>query len=63
MVKQSVSEWKKNGQERLIEQLRDLCIRLFEEKEKELEEKKEQGVVDFKLFIFEQYYLKIKKKK
>ena len=63
LIKQSLNDWKKNNQENHIEKVRESRIRLFEEKEKELDQKKEQGVIDFKLFIFEQYYLKYKDKK
>ena len=59
-----MNDWKKGNQEKKIEKIRELSIQLFEKKEKDLEEQKiEQGVIDFKTFILEQYYIKYKDRK
>jgi hypothetical protein len=58
-----VNNWKKGNQEKKIEKIRELSIQLFEKKEKDLEQKIEQGVIDFKTFILEQYYIKYKDRK
>ena len=59
-----MNDWKKGNQEKKIEKIRELSIQLFDKKEKDLEEQKiEQGVIDFKTFILEQYYIKYKDRK
>ena len=39
-----------------IKQLCESVIKLFEKKESLLDERSEQGAIDFKLFIIERYY-------
>ena len=69
-MKQLLTDYKKESRENpekqsseFIRKLPEMLIDLYEKKEKELDRRKEQGAIDFKLYIFEQYLYMYKDKK